>query len=221
MPIVKIPEEDLPVLRDLAGMDEADFASLVTAIERSQPTLKPSNLVDQITKDQNVKIRRQQLFPLLRTILGIYELNGGQVKDVAETISESAAAQKKVEFAANLISTLQARLTKLLSFDSSLGVTSKALDVMRENERTFCNARIISDVRPIFANTTKKAAAAVVVHNLQIGYHEPGSKAHKEFYVALDMQDIQKLKEVIARAEEKTEALQAIVNAANVRYLDV
>jgi hypothetical protein len=217
MPIVKIPEEDLLALRDFAGMDEPVFASLLSGIESSQPTLKPSDLVDEIAKI--VKMEPAQLFPLLRAILRIYDLKGGAA-DVAKTVADSAAAQKKVDFPPPLISALQSRLARTLVFDSSLGVTSKALDVMREHERTFCNARIISDVRPIFANTTKKAAAAVIVHNLRIGYHESASKAHKEFYVALDAQDIQKLKEVIARAEEKTEALQAIVNASNVRFLD-
>jgi hypothetical protein len=218
MPIVKIPEDDLPALLDLAGMDEVVFTSLLSGIEQSQPTLKPSDLVDQLVK--SVKLESARLFPMVRAILRIYDLKGGSA-DAAKTVAESAAAQKKIEFTPELISMLQSRLAKVLGFDGSLGVTSKALDVMREHQHTFCNARIISDVRPIFANTTKKASAAVIVHNLQIGYHEPGSKAHKEFYVALDTQDIQKLKEVIARAEEKTEALQAIVNAASVRYLDV
>jgi hypothetical protein len=56
---------------------------------------------------------------------------------------------------------------------------------------------------------------------LQIGFHEGGTKEHKEFYVALDTDDIQALKEVINRAERKTIALQTIIKSSKLPYLEV
>jgi hypothetical protein len=218
MPLVKIPDEDIPILKDLATMGDADFNSLLSALGNTGPSLTPSALVEELAKTTTIK--PPQLFPLMRAVLGVFDLKGS-VADAAKSVAESASAQKKQDFPESLIEPLSNRLQKLLTFDDALGITSKALDVMREHQHTFCNARIMSDIRPVFTNSTKVAAAAVVIHNLQIGYHEPGTRAHKEFYVALDTDDIQKLKQVIARAEEKTGALEAIIKSANLRYLKV
>ena len=92
---------------------------------------------------------------------------------------------------------------------------------MTENDRIFCGARILSDIRPVFTDSLESASAAVIIHNLQIGFHDSGTGVHKEFYVALDNQDIQKLKEIILRAEKKTQALKAILNKSSVPYLEV
>ena len=91
---------------------------------------------------------------------------------------------------------------------------------MTEHAHVFCNARILSDIRPVFAESADSASAAVVIHNLQIGFHEGGTGPHKEFYVALDTGDLRKLKELIVRAEKKDIALQTMLKSSNVPYLD-
>ncbi len=59
----------------------------------------------------------------------------------------------------------------------------------------------------------------MIIHMLQIGFHTGGE--HREYYFALDADDIRKLKGVIERAEKKTTALQAILKKAEVNYLEV
>jgi hypothetical protein len=84
----------------------------------------------------------------------------------------------------------------------------------------FCSARILSDLRPVFQEPPTAASASVIIHNLQIGFHDSGTGDHKEFYVALDAGDLDILKKIIVRAEQKTASLKAILAKANVPYLE-
>jgi hypothetical protein len=54
---------------------------------------------------------------------------------------------------------------------------------------------------------------------LQIGFGHSGR--YQEIYFALDTSDIQELKKVIERAEQKTIALKSIIEKATVPYLEV
>ena len=106
-------------------------------------------------------------------------------------------------------------------FDKTVAITAKAVDVITEHKHTYCTARILSDIRPIFSRKAESAEAAVIVHNLQIGYHDGGSGEHKEFYVTLDTDDIIALKDGLKRADKKTLVLESILKHSSVQYLKV
>ena len=70
-------------------------------------------------------------------------------------------------------------------------IVAKAYDLATE-ERTFCSARILTDLRPVFgARVEDGPQAMVVLHTLKLVYHE-GSKRHEEFFVALDGDDLRR-----------------------------
>ena len=101
---------------------------------------------------------------------------------------------------------------------SGLRLTSKALEVLTEEEHVFYSARIITDIRPIFSEDATTITASVVVHNLRI--HFGKDSAHKNFYVALDTSDIAKLRDVLDRADAKSVALQGLLKKFSVSYID-
>lgn len=92
-------------------------------------------------------------------------------------------------------------------FDSSLALSSKAIDLLLEGERALSTTRIITDLRPIF-NEEKEAKinAGVILHTLKISYKDSKS-SDNEFYVQLDSGDLQTLKDQISRAEIKERQL--------------
>ena len=49
--------------------------------------------------------------------------------------------------------------------------------------------------------------AAVVVHTLKLMYHS--GDEHDEFFIALDINDVRELRELLNRAEKKDQVLQA------------
>lgn len=100
------------------------------------------------------------------------------------------------------------KLTTLLSADV-FSLVSKAYDLATEDERIYCHARILTDLRPIFGgNVEDGPRAMVVMHHLKLGFHE-GSERHQEFHVALDSDDLEALRKVIDRAEAKARSLKS------------
>jgi len=106
----------------------------------------------------------------------------------------------------------KARLITLLSADV-FGIASKVLDLRTDDERVFCHARILTDLRPVFGSQIEDGPKGmVVVHLLKLGYHA-GSADHHEFFVSLDSDDLQTLRKVIDRAEAKARSLKSAVSS--------
>jgi len=90
---------------------------------------------------------------------------------------------------------------------------------MTDQDRVFCNARILSDIRPVFYYLPRIGFGGCYVHTLRIGFHQDDK--HQDFYFALDGSDLKALKEIILRAEKKTKALEAILEKSNTKCLKV
>jgi len=87
-----------------------------------------------------------------------------------------------------------------------LRMSHKIFGLLSENNRTFVDARIITDIRPIFSSDLKfDQRSALLVHRLKIASQENGDE--KEYYFSFDSNDLKKLKLQIERAEEKDEIL--------------
>jgi hypothetical protein len=110
------------------------------------------------------------------------------------------------------------KLITLLSADV-FGIISKVIDLRTDDERVFCHARILTDLRPVFGPRVEDGPRGmVVVHLLKIGYHA-GSEDHHEFFVSMDLNDLQVLRKLIDRAEAKAKSLKSAVT--NVRLFGV
>jgi hypothetical protein len=225
MALINIPKKDLPVLKNILELGEPQFKSLISALGGAKPTLTRGEFVENISR-KTKSLQPAMVVEILRVVFILYGIKQRaevSAQQFAEDISESCveSGSDKIQFPKEKERELSDRLKQLLSFEKIVGVTAKAFDVMTEHKYTFCSARILSDIRPVFTDTPGSASAAVIIHNLQIGFHESGIKEHKEFYVALDTNDILVLKEVIERAEKKTDALKSIIKTSKLPYLEV
>lgn len=104
------------------------------------------------------------------------------------------------------------KLLILLSADV-FTLSSKAWDLATDDERTFCHARILTDLRPVFGTDVKDGPKAmIVVHILKLGYDITANPdKHQDFYVTLDADDLQELRKTIERAEAKAKSLAASI----------
>ena len=161
---LNIPVEALPDLEKIAGLDDKLWDAVISAIRELPPTLTQI----QFTKSISAKVQFQKkddLQAILGTAFVLYILKRKaaiSAKDLAQSITDSEVVLKAKDFSPVAREKLHNRLAALLDLDKSLGVTSKAVDVMTEHERTFCNARILSDIRPVFAEAPDSASAAVI-----------------------------------------------------------
>jgi hypothetical protein len=132
-------------------------------------------------------------------------------RDVAWSQDLTLEAAEREAFAANL--------TTLLSLET-LVLAARAHDVVTEAERVFHDARILTDVRPVFlpgARVADGPRAAVLLSNLKIEYHE-GRGAIDSVFFALDHSDLVRLQSVVDRALAKVASLQAMIDRMGVPY---
>jgi hypothetical protein len=104
------------------------------------------------------------------------------------------------------------KLTTLLTL-SSLQRASKAEQLKSDHQSTFYDAKILTDLRPIFEEPSKRPFGAFISQTLKIVYHEGGK--HKELYLSLDLNDTVTLKKIAERAIDKAASLKAFIKESN------
>lgn len=140
-------------------------------------------------------------------------------KEISSLIASAALASQGEEFSFNEDdkTSLEGRAEKLLSVRKALSITAKTIDVVTDQERVFLKARVLTDFRPVFSEDLRAIDAGVIVHQLTIHFAQDDS--HKDFYVAMDTSDIKKLREVLDRADKKSQLLEAMVKDSKVSYI--
>jgi hypothetical protein len=135
----------------------------------------------------------------------------GLVKAINESLSEELvqAVESNEQIKQRLIQIFEAE---------TLALVAKAGSVMTDYQNTFFKARVLTDIRPVFGEVPEATQAMMIVHNLKIHYHQ--GEEHRDFYVALDAKDIQKMIDALERAKGKAEALKSILANTNVAYIE-
>jgi hypothetical protein len=216
-----IPEENIAAITVLKAMPNASVDAFITAIKSAPLTADTDEIAKRIA-ERVPSIPPKQLEDVLDTLYHIYyirELSGVPrptfLKDFMDGLQDSPlrAADKKEDQA------LRAKFEKLLNIDT-FNLLSKAKRLQRDGERLYCDAKIISDIRPVFgAKPTTRPNGAVVTHTLKLGYHEGGE--HKEFHIILDCIDLEGLSDVIGRAQAKDRTLRDLLKSTRLPVLGV
>lgn len=113
----------------------------------------------------------------------------------------------------------ETRLAELLSIDS-LNAKVRAGRLSLENEHTFQEVRVFTDIRPVFEphDPRAKPEGAIILHTLKVSYWSEGDV--KDFFVTLDAYAANSLLEQLDRANSKAESLEAVLRAAQLPYID-
>jgi hypothetical protein len=78
----------------------------------------------------------------------------------------------------------------------------------------------LTDVRAAFSDDASELPTGMtVLHTLQIGYHDDTGR-HREFYVTLESDDLEGLRDAIDRAEMKKKALEELLAKADCRLFE-
>lgn len=159
-------------------------------------------------------IPTEDLIDIVDTIYGLYSVREAAgagpstfLDDLMDGIKETRDPQ--LELSPDEASDLRTRFETLLSIET-LRTLSKGLGLQRAGERLYCEAKILSDIRPVFGDdVSTRPVGAVVTHTLRMLYHEGGD--HKEFYVVLNFEDLRAMKEVVDRSHAKAETLRGLL----------
>lgn len=217
---LRIPKEEQAGLVKILGLDSSAVEKMISALEGAPPSLKPKPLVDALVS--HASFDESDAIMVVDTISSLYAARAyfgysaeGFASELYEAIQDSN--DDKLRIYARGDDALEV-LERLLSIES-LGTAMKAQAVLREYQRSYCDARILTDLRPVFGSSADEApVGAGVVHSLRIAYHERSEL--KEFFVALGEKDLQDLIAILQRAEKKQKSLQRMIEKAQIRLLD-
>jgi len=220
---ITIPEPYQAGLATIVGLSDDSVGELVSALRAIPTKLFPYTLAHEIAPSvQSISV--DDLSEVIETLQSLYltkiyhEVPADvMADDIAEAATENGLSEH-LRLSGLDREKFKNRLATLLSIES-LEILAKALGILRNNQNVFHEARIITEIRPVFGSNVEEAPpAAVVVHMLNISCH--GTDGHKEFFIALDTDDIEVLRDVVDRAETKAESLKAMLNKADITYLE-
>jgi hypothetical protein len=220
MPYLRVPRADRAALAKLLSLSEEEMGKLKGALKKAPPALLLDDLANRIASETNLpKDDTHEMVNLLAKLYGIRTRQAVPIPEFAADVCHAAQEANLKPQEGLDWNRFQSDLTELLSFEVSLGITSKALEVMRQHQKVFCNARILSDLRPVFKEQVDEGpAAAVIIHNLRIAYHAPDDI--EEFFVAMSRENLLNLRAVIERALKKEESLRKFVDSISLPFLD-
>jgi hypothetical protein len=221
LPSLKIPDRYKPGIVVLSALSDEVFESLDIALQKAPiPGIGQKELAAWVSSEI-VGPSKQEIRRLIETLASLYRLrkrSAVQLETLVADVTE-AASKDGLNISADRLSV---RLAKLLVLDSLNLIDTKAKELQLEAEHTLCDARIITDLRPVFGgNVSDSPDAMIIVHTLKLGYHNSKNQQHVEMYIALDADDIGKMIEVLKRAQEKSRTLKQKLEASGIRIMDV
>ena len=195
---------------------------LIAALKSAPPLSSEEEMAARIVT-QVPSLSAEHLAPVIDTLYRLYyirELAGVRpstfLKDLMEGIRNNSKLAPKPKDEPKL----ESRLAKLLNIET-LHTLSKAARLQRDGERLYCEAKILSDIRPVFGTDPAiRPVGAVLTHTLKVTYHEgsePGD--HREFHLILDSGDLEELGKVVQRAQAKDKTLRDLLKGAKLPNL--
>lgn len=218
---ITIPESAHAALQNLINLSASDFKTFLDALTRAEPSLDASGFWRHVAIHLK-QVDQAVIQSILHEIFQMDDARSGMdVAEFAEAIAIAAASggSKTLNLKTGDQEILKDRIIRIFESKKGLRITMKAAGVLTDQDHSFLSARILTDIRPVFNDKGDSADAAVIVHNLIIHYGIDSD--HKDFYVALDTSDIQSIREVLDRADEKAKSLQRLLKSSGVTYLDV
>jgi hypothetical protein len=220
---LRIPEQYRAGLVNLSEMPEDSYVSFLEAAKRiPEPFINSQELEvwmqSEVPALSNLEVA--QTLELLTSLHRVRTKAGVSPEKLANDVVE-AIQHKKHEFGFSADGPFQERLTKLLSLNTFDVIAVKAKELQTQCERTYCDSRVLTDIRPVFGETITDPTAMVLIHTLKIGFHDASSSSHKDIYIALDEADILDLKQALERAEQKSKSLKAVLNKAQLKSVDL
>ena len=167
---------------------------------------------------------REDVTALAETLRSLYSARTGMDTPVDQFVPLLVAAVRQSGYEEvhtedpDELSRLESTLTSLLGVQP-LSVMSKARDLQLDFANTFCDAKVITDMRPVFdVDVQRPPVGVVLTHTLKLEYHDVAGK-HTEIHIALEKNEIERLMSVLRRAQQKENTLSEVAVKAGMPIL--
>jgi hypothetical protein len=218
---LEIPKEHIPAIGKILKLSDAAIEELISALLSTTITAEAPAMAEKIAA-LVPSIPLEDLGAIIDTLYSLYHVREfSEVRparfnrDLVDTLLQNSDLGLKKDDA----SITGKRFQRLLNL-KTLNTLSKAIRLQRGGERIYGDAKIITDIRPVFdEDVTKRPTSAVITHTLQLGYFEDGE--HRQFFIVLDEQDLDALQEVIERSKTMGDTLTHLLDSAGIPRLGI
>ncbi len=221
---LEIPERQKSALMQILRFSPKERKQLLDALKEAKPSLLGRTFTSSWTQKADVsESEAQDMFQLLASLYVSMDIADQSADAFAAEVCDAIRASKDpgLQLRDANWAEIKSYLAQLLALDNTLGVSAKASDVRSEYGNVFCTARILTDLRPVYGRDVEKGpAVAVIVHEAKISFHESGEERTKDFYVALDSDDLLQLKKLLERANRKEDSLKAAAKKGGINVLE-
>ena len=222
MPRLTIPSEYRPGLVKLQELSAGQIDELIGALRSAPIKFYRTDLADVITERVR-SIEPSVIHEVTETVSSLEFVRATAEVSIDEFLVDLNEALEREDLPttnSDGSSTVE-RIKQLLQINS-IGIPAKARTLLLQGS-TLCSSKVVTDIRPVFdaSDVPGPPEAALIVHNLRISYHEGGSRALREFVVALDSDDLDSLIDTLNRAKAKENALEGLLKTAATSYLKI
>jgi hypothetical protein len=199
---ISIPQRNRAGLSKLLTLPSHGFEQLVASIQAQTAKIDlPVRLPDIISLPDVSKSELDQIVTAVTSMCVVRWSRDVSIEAFVNDVADAIQLFDPIGSAEES----KRRLRRLLSIESLI-VSAKALTIFADYQRTLHTSKVLTDLRYVFrAKPEEEPYGAVIVHLLKLTYHE--YTEHKEFFVALDDNDLSHLRQVIDRAEAKARTL--------------
>lgn len=218
-----IPSQYEDGFAKLRLLNDEQARELSAALGEVPPTMDYSAMTSALTRKIST-IPQNDTADIVFALLHLSTLQADldtSASNVAESISQmmEGSNSEKLRLPSEERERFEKFLVELLN-SSSLEIAGKARSLQLEDEHVFQDARIVTDIRPVFGATPKDPpGGAVIVHTLKLSYLDDSQ--FKDFFLAMDARDIRILRDLLERADSKAESLRTILKDAGVPHVGV
>jgi hypothetical protein len=202
----------------LGALSEGQFSTIGRAIEELSPGASYASTAGAFESALvGLGVDGEELLSAVLSLHSLHATHGWSLDDIADSVSGSDRVDVDNE---QTRSNLRERLRSFLA-NQTLRDLSKATELTAEREHLFHLSRIITDIRPVFADDPmEKPEAAVVIHTLRLQYFDTNDGQSRTFEIALSRQDVRTLEDTCKRALAKHLTITPLINDSGLLEID-
>lgn len=202
---VRPPDGLISDLRTCFKLGSTSLQQVAESLSRAE-AFRTESLID-VASDVIGPDAAKLLIKLLLSIQGTVRRFGAEVSDIIDSLKDSLdeAGDEHEPFKAEFDA-----LSRLLS-TNAIRRAAKAIELSYDYANLLRNARIITDLRPLFDDDVTKIEGSIVSYTLRL--HYDSADGEHDVSLALDQRDIKNLKDQCERA-----LLKATLAVASVKF---
>jgi hypothetical protein len=193
----------------LMGLDETIYLALIVGLRDVSPSETPSRVTPLIASKLGDKASEAEVRKLIsfgissRNLISTFECTPAEIADV---LTSTYCDNNKSKISSESI---RSRILELIN-SRYVSLRTKISTLSISVDRSYDNARIVTDLRPVFPDdgTTDEIVGMVLMNTLRISF---SGKDLPPIFISIAAEKLNELKGVVDRAIDKNESLKKFV----------